>query len=116
VTVKSILKPQDSVISGLATAGFVIGIHAAIMPTGAIVQATDAYDHNLESSRRKAAWIEIAAVAAITLLTKDANIFLLGGGTVIALDWHDRHAMSVHPATGQVVTYTQGSPPLSAVS
>jgi hypothetical protein len=81
-----------------------------------VTQATDAYDNNLESARRKAAMMAVTAVCGISLLTKDVTILTLGGATVIGLDFAARHSIVTHPATGQIVTQTMRVPTLSAVS
>ena len=36
-------------------------------------------------------------VGALTLITKDANIAILGGGTIIAMELSYRHAIMAHP-------------------
>jgi hypothetical protein len=97
---KSILKPQDSVISGIATAGLVYAIYNGALGSVASAHASDANHSALESSRKKSAYTAFAAVSAITLLTRDANIGVLGYGTIIALEFQYRHAIMADPATG----------------
>lgn len=116
MTLKSILKPQESILSGIAVAGLVAAAYSFSLPNAATVQATDAYDKNVESGRRKAAFMSVGVVSAISLLTRDMNVFILGGAVTIAFDWHVRHAISVHPATGQVVTQSPKTRTLSVAS
>jgi len=105
---KSILKPSESTVASLATVGFVVAIYQ--MNTGSIAQvhASDPNHPVLESSRKKAGYTAIAGVAALTLLTKDANIGILGGGAIVAMELTTRHAIMAHPLTGKL-TAPEGS-------
>lgn len=101
---KSILKPEGSIVAGIATAALVVTIFQ--MNVGNIVQVhmTPSHDINVGAARKKAAIQSVAAVSAISLLTKDVTIFILGGGIVFILDWHVRHANAAAPDTGQLVS------------
>jgi hypothetical protein len=81
----------------------VYGIYSFSTPPTAVIHATQAGDDNVERGRKKAAWTSAAVVAAISLMARDKTIFILGGATVFALDWHTRHANAVSPDTGQIV-------------
>jgi hypothetical protein len=72
------------------------------MDLGAVaqVQATDANHPVLESSRKKAAYTAFIAVAGLTLIARDANIGILGFGSIIAMEAHYRHAIMADPLTG----------------
>lgn len=114
---KSILPtPTASVGTGLATVGIVYTTYNMNMPPSAIVQATDAYDPNLESARKKAAMQSVGIVSLVFLLTKDVTVLTLGGLATIAMDWNARHALVKHPATGQIVSQSPSTPTLSAVN
>lgn len=99
---KSILKPSESTMASAATVGFVIAVYQMNLGTGAQVHATDANHPVLESSRKKAGYTALAGVAALTLLTKDVNIGILGGGTIIAMELTNRHAIMANPITGKM--------------
>lgn len=99
----SVLKPEGSIVAGLATAALVYGVYQMDLPPMAVVGATEAHDANIESARKKAAWTTAAMVAGVSLLARDKTIFILGGGILVILDWHARHANAVHPATGEIV-------------
>ena len=103
---KSILKPEGSLVAGIATGALVYGIYQMNLGNLATVHATAAGDGNARASRKKASIESVAAVAAISLLAKDVNIFILGGGIVVLLDWHSRHAVESHPETGQLADNT----------
>jgi hypothetical protein len=99
----SVLKPEGSLTLGVATAAMVYGIYSTATPPTSVIHATQANDDNVERGRKKAAWTSVVAVAAISLMARDKTIFILGGATVFALDWHTRHANAVAPDTGQLV-------------
>lgn len=99
----SILKPESSVTLGATTAALVYGVYTFSTPATAVIHATQANDDNIERGRKKAAWTSVAVVAAISLLTKDKTVFVMGGAMVVALDWHTRHANAVSPETGKLV-------------
>jgi hypothetical protein len=99
---KSILKPSESTVAAAATVGFVIAVYQMNLGTGAQVHATDPNHPVLESSRKKAGYTALAGVTALTLLTRDANVGILGGGTIIAMELTNRHAIMANPVTGKM--------------
>jgi hypothetical protein len=103
VTFKSILKPEGSVVAGIATVAVVFGIYQLSLGSVAQAQATDPNHPVLESARRKAGYTAGVFVAALTLLTKDANVGILGGGTIIAMELAYRHGIMAHPDSGKIV-------------
>lgn len=98
----SILNPQQSFGATLAVMALDYGIYQAHLPTTADVKSSAPHNQAVDSSRKSATWTAIGACAALSLLSKDPNIFIFGGGFAVAMDWYFRHANSVHPATGQV--------------
>lgn len=102
----SILKPEGSLMAGLATAAMVYGTYTFSLPNGAEIHATDPHDVNVEAGRRKAAIQSAAVVGIVSLIAKDKTIFVLGGLMLIALDWHARIANAASPQTGKVVSNT----------
>lgn len=109
----SILKPEGSMTLGLATAALVYGVYSFSLPSTAVMHASDPHDRNIDAGRKKAAWTSVIAVAGISLITKDKNIFILGGAMVAALDWHARLANASHPETGELVSNTGYEPATS---
>jgi hypothetical protein len=105
---KSILKPDGSIGLGIATMVLTYAIYDHNLPDMATIHATDPGDINVEAARKKAAWTAAAAISAITLLTKDVNILILGGVTLFAFDMHTRLANATNPATGSLVSQGQG--------
>jgi hypothetical protein len=112
----SILKPDGSIAIGIATGILVYAVYDHSLPDTATIHATDAGDINVEASRKKAAWASAGVLAAVTLLTKDVNVFVLGAVVLFALDMHARHANMSNPDTGALVSDTGYSMQLRSVS
>jgi hypothetical protein len=115
VSIKSVLTPPAAIGTTVGVIALAYTAYNSQLPPSAVVQATDAYDPNLEAGRKKAALMSVGLVAAVSLVAKDVTIFTLGGAAVIALDWTARHSICTHPATGQIVSHSAQTPTLSAV-
>lgn len=100
---KSVLKPENSIVAGVAVAGLVYAIYQGALGPVSQAHASDANHPALESTRKKAGYTAFAAVAALTLIAKDANIGILGFGSIIAMEAHYRHAIMADPATGRII-------------
>lgn len=100
---KSILKPEGSVVSGIAVAGSVWAIYNMNVGPVSTAHASDANHGSLESSRKKAGYISFVFVAGVTLITRDANVGLLGFGSIVAMELQYRHAIMANPVTGEMV-------------
>lgn len=97
---KPVLKPEGSIVAGIATAGLVYSIYQLDLGPVSQVHATEANHPVLEPSRKKAAYTAFIAVAAITLIARDRNIGVLGFSTIIAMEAHYRHAIMTDPLSG----------------
>lgn len=90
---KSILDPKASTMASIATVGTVFAIYQ--LNVGSVSQAAITRSNNaaLENSRKKAGYMALAVVSGLTLITKDANIGILGGGSIIAMELAYRHGI-----------------------
>lgn len=105
----SILKPDQSVIAGLATAAVAYAAYQNDLPTLAECRTSDAGDPDLDSAERSATIKAAGLVGLVSLLTKDPTIFMIGGAVVIALAWSHRHANYIDPMTGRVAAAFGGA-------
>lgn len=112
----SILKPDGSIMLGVATAAMVASVYGNELPDMATIHATDARDINVDAARRKATWTAAGLVSVVTLLTKDVNILVLGAVTLFAFDMHARHANASNKVTGELVADTGYDANLRSVS
>lgn len=99
---KSIFKPENSAIAGIATVGIVAAIYELDIGNVSNAAASDANHPALASAKKKAGYTAFIAVAGLTLITRDRNIGVLGFATIIAMEVHFRHAIMSDPATGQI--------------
>jgi hypothetical protein len=101
--IKSILKPEGSVVAGLATVAAVYGIYQLEVGNVSSVHMTKANHSAPESSRKKAGYTALVLVAALTLITRDGNVGILGAGTIVAMELSYRHAIMAHPESGAMM-------------
>lgn len=95
------LKPETSLTVALATGTLVFAIFQNATPTIADQRSVDSFNADLESAERQASWTAAAAVAGISLISRDPNPFIFGGAMVIVMAWAHRHADMVNPLTGK---------------
>jgi hypothetical protein len=98
----SSLKPEVSIGTGLALAALTYTIYGRGLPPAADMRMADPGNSDLATIRKQNAWMAAATVAGISLIAKDATIFVVGGAMVVGLDWVTRHAEWVNPLTGKV--------------
>lgn len=111
----SLLKPETSLMVGLATAAVVYSTYSQALPSIADMRVGAPQNRDLDGARKAASWTAAGIVAGISLLAKDPTVFVIGGSMTIALDWFTRHANEVNPMVGRVgsaigVTPTQANP------
>jgi len=87
------LKPEASVMSGLAVAGLVYGIHANFTPPVADIQGLPAGNKDVDRSERQATWLSVGVVSGVSLLAKDPTIFVIGSAMTVAMAFMTRHAV-----------------------
>ena len=97
------LKPDTSLAIGLASATLAYGTFQAMTPNVADIRATESNNRDIQASERLATWVSGLTVAGISLLAKDANIFIIGGTAVVVLAWSRRHADMVDTVTKRAV-------------
>jgi hypothetical protein len=95
-------RPEISIPAALATGTVVIALYQRGMPPALDVRAAQVGDRNVEAVRKQNAWMAAATVSAISLIAKDATVFIVGGAMVVILDWMTRANIWTNPVTGQV--------------
>ena len=100
---KSFLKPDAATIAGLATIGAVFATYQLNVGTVSQAAVTEPNNPALASSRKKAGYTSLVLVSALTLITHEANVAILGGGAIIALELSYRHGIMAHPQSMQMV-------------
>jgi hypothetical protein len=106
------LKPEFSVMGGLAVAGVVYSIHSNFTPTMADMQGLPTGNADVDGAERKATWLSIGVVSSISLLAKDPTIFVIGSIATVAMAFFTRNAVW----TDTKAALVNASPGQSAVS
>lgn len=103
--IKSVLKPETSVMTGVAEAALIIAIYTHNMPSAANVRANgQPNDEPIESARKSAAYQSAGMLGLIFLLTRDWNSFLIGGAMLGGIDFWMKHHNATLPATNKATT------------
>jgi hypothetical protein len=100
---KSIMRPEGSIMAGVAVGALVAGIYNLEVGSVSAAGASEANHPILESSKKKAGYLSLVLVAGIALLAKDPNILITGGVVIIGMELSYRHAIMQNPQTGQIV-------------
>lgn len=107
------LSGENSILASAAMIGLVIGTYQAMVGPVSDVHATEAGDLNLRKSVQKAGWTAFLIVSAVSLLAKDPNIMILGGGAIIVEELCYRHALISNPHTGAITVTPAAYQPAS---
>jgi hypothetical protein len=99
MALNSILKPDTSVLLGLANGGVILAIYSGALPEFARIRLSDAHDEDVEATRKQAAWTSAAVLGFMFLLTRDRNSFLIGGLVLAGTDFIVKHANGISPQT-----------------
>lgn len=86
------LKPEGSVLGGLAVAGVVYSVHAVMHPTVADIQGLPAGNKDVDDAEKKATWLSVGIVSGVSLLARDPGIFIIGSAATVAMAFLARHA------------------------
>lgn len=97
------LPREQAVGVGLATMGLVWGVYGQIMPPVADLRVGPAGETNATAAEKAARWTSGIMVVGVSLVTRDATVFIMGGIAVIAFSWLHRHANMVNPTSGSAV-------------
>jgi hypothetical protein len=95
------LRPEVSIPVALATAAVVLVVYDHALPTVTDSRVGGMNDDHLASAEKQAALTSIGIVGAISLISRDVNVFIVGGLMTVALSWWHRHANMVNPETGK---------------
>jgi hypothetical protein len=101
------LRPETSLTVGLATAALVWAVYQMHMPTTADTRATTPNNAAINSSRQVSTWTAAGIVAAVSLLSHDPTVFVIGGAMVVALDFTHRAADATSPSTNSIAVPAQ---------
>jgi hypothetical protein len=97
---KSILNPSQSVAVGVGISALDLLIFSHFVPSLTDVRSANPQNGDVETARRQATLYCVGINGLVSLMTRDWNVFLIGGMTTAAMSWLVVHANTVHPQTG----------------
>ena len=100
MAIKSVLKPEGSLVLGAAVIGLVYATYQGGLGSVATAHATDVANNSLTSSKKKAGYTALAIVAGLAVIARDANVVILGGAAIIVEELCYTHAIHSNPVTG----------------
>lgn len=109
------LGTENSIIMAAAAAGLVFGIFSSKVGPVADVHQTGSRDGNIGASIKKAEWASIIAISALTILSADANIAIIGGGAILLEQLNYRHAWMANNTSGRIDVTPQSYAPSAAM-
>lgn len=107
----SILNPSQSVGVGIGIGAVDLLIFSMHLPPIADIRTASPTNPNnpgkpgnpdIESSRRQAVVYCTGVNGLISLITRDWNVFLIGGMVTVAMSYISAHANAVNPLTGKM--------------
>jgi hypothetical protein len=98
------LKPEFSIMGGLAVGSIVYAIHANATPTQADIRALPANTADIDKAERAATWLSVGVVAGISLLARDPGIFMIGSATAIGMAVWTRHNNGIESVAGRYLS------------
>jgi hypothetical protein len=99
---KSVLNPSETVAIGVGIGAVDAFIFSQHLPPMADIRTATPQNDDVDVSRRQATGLCIAVNGFVSLITRDWNVFLIGGIVVVGLSYITAHANSINPATGKM--------------
>jgi ATP-dependent exoDNAse (exonuclease V) alpha subunit len=103
------LKPEFSVMGGLAVGAIVFAIHSQATPSQADIQALPAGTPDIDSAERKATVLSAAVVSGISLIAGDPTIFVMGALMTTAMAVWTRHSNWMESVGGKYLGQAQAA-------
>jgi hypothetical protein len=111
---KSMLNPSQSVGIGIGMGALDFLIFSQHLPATADIRTAPAGDTDIETARRQSTIMCVGINGLVSVMTRDWNVFLIGGAVTAAMSILVAHANAVHPETGTMkAPGEETSPPLS---
>lgn len=99
---KSILKPSETIAVGVGIGAVDVFIFTQHLPAMADIRTAQPHNTDVDASRRQATGLCIAVNGFVSLISRDWNVFLIGGIVTVGLSYLATHANALDPATGKM--------------
>jgi|SRR6267154_1803024 len=98
----TILSPTASVATGIGIGVVDVFLFERHLPPTADVRTATPHNDDVDASRRQATALCIAVNGLVSLMTRDWNVFLIGGIITVGLNVTAVHANALNPQTGKM--------------
>lgn len=98
------LKPEFSLMGGLAVGAIVFAIHSNATPSQADIQALPAGTPDVDRAERNATILSAGVVGGISLIARDPGIFMIGSAMAIAMAWWTRNSNWMESVGGRYLS------------
>lgn len=103
------LKPEFSVMGGLAVGAIVFAVHSQATPTQADIAGLPAGTPDIDDAERKATIVSAGIVAGVSLIAGDPTIFVIGSAMTIAMALWTRHNNYKESVGGKYLTASESA-------
>jgi hypothetical protein len=86
------MEAAASVGVGVAMMGVVYAVYNQALPSIVDQRGAPMNEPDSTSAEKTARWVSGGLVLAVSLITMDATVFILGGAAVVGFSWMYRHA------------------------
>ena len=90
------------ILFGVGVAGVDVLLWQHFVPNHSDIRTADAYNPDIESAERKALLIGSAFTLIVAGFARSVEVFTIGGGALVMLDFATKHANAVNPQTGKM--------------
>lgn len=94
---KSLLNPDTAIMTGVLLGAGSFLIYTNTLPSVAEISLSAPDDATLEKSRRQAAIQAAGLVGLVALLSRDLNVFIIGGASFVGMDYLYKHSNATNP-------------------
>lgn len=103
------LKPEFSVMGGLAVAALVFAVHSQATPSQSDIQALPAGTPDIDDAERKATILSAGVVSGISLIAGDPTIFVIGASMTVAMALWTRRSNWMESIGGKYLTQPEAA-------
>lgn len=103
------LKPEFSIMGGLAVGAIVFAIHSQATPSQADIAALPAGTPDIDDAERKATILSAGVVAGVSLIAGDPTIFVMGALMTTGMALWTRHSNWKESVGGKYLTRSESA-------
>ena len=99
---QAVLNPSQSVAIGIGLGAVDAFIFSTHLPNAADVRTAQPGNADVDATRRQAVGLCIAVNGLVSVMTRNWDVFLIGGIVTVGIAFFYAHANAVDPSTGKM--------------